>query len=227
MAANRIVAVVKLLVLVSMIGICPLAIAKSPENIALIKKQLIQYHDSGEYYQDFSTVIKEAMYYLQFRINQNKRSKHPEKLAVVLAIDETALSNYADMVHLGFGGTYQDISELEAEGHDPVIPYTLTLYNYAKAHRVAVFFVTGRKRYQRAATVRNLEVVGYEGWAGLFMEPNNYNDRSVVPYKTKERKKIMAMGYDIILNIGGQQSDLAGGSADMTFKLPNPYYQVG
>jgi len=56
------------------------------------------------------------------------------------------------------------------------------------------------------------------------MEPNDYNKRPATPFKTKEREKIMSMGYDIALNISGQQSDLVGGIADMVFKLPNPYY---
>lgn len=227
MKANRIVAVIKLLMLASIIGMSVAAVAKDFVNLTAIKQQLIQYHDSGAYYQDFSTIVKEAMYYLRFRINQNNRSKHPGKLAIVLAVDETALSNYADMVHLNFGGTFGEIKGLAAAGHDAAIPYTLTLYNYAKSHGVAIFFVTARNEYQRSATVRNLENVGYGGWRDLLMEPDNYDEDSIVRFKTEKRKKIMAMGYNIILNIGAQCGDLIGGHADMAFKLPNPYYQVG
>ena len=58
------------------------------------------------------------------------------------------------------------------------------------------------------------------------MKPNNYAQASVVPYKSGARAKIVAMGYDIILNIGDQNSDLAGGYADKDIKLSNPYYLI-
>ena len=38
--------------------------------------------------------------------------------------------------------------------------------------------------------------------------------------------KIAAMGYWIIENMGDQPSDLAGGYAERTFKLPNPFYRI-
>ena len=76
-----------------------------PENLSINKGRLIQYHDSGRYYGDISSVTQRALYYIKFRINQNKRLKRPKKLAVVFDIDETALTNYDDMRHLNFGGT--------------------------------------------------------------------------------------------------------------------------
>ena len=39
-----------------------------------------------------------------------------------------------------------------------------------------------------------------------------------------EGSKITADGYTIIANLGDQESDLAGGYAEKTFKLPNPFY---
>ena len=146
---------------------------------------------------------------------------------MVFAIDETCLSNYADMVHLDFGGTYEEMNSLKAEGHDPAITSALALYNYAKNHGVSIFFITARPEYERSETIENLEMVGFSGWTKLFMEPDNYNNPSIIPFKVSERKKIIALGYDIILNVGSQQSDLDEGYSDMAFKLPNPFYQVG
>lgn len=34
------------------------------------------------------------------------------------------------------------------------------------------------------------------------------------------------LGYDIVANFGDQYSDLQGGCADRTYKLPNPTYFV-
>jgi predicted secreted acid phosphatase len=45
-----------------------------------------------------------------------------------------------------------------------------------------------------------------------------------VLYKTGVRAHIEDLGYDIVGNFGDQFSDLEGGHADKTFKLPNPNY---
>lgn len=197
-----------------------------PPNLTLQKQLLIQYHDSGDYYHDISSVTQKALYYLKFRIHQNKQLDKPKQLAVVFDIDETAITNYNDMLHLDFGGTESNIEQLEAEGHDPAIPYTRTLYTFAKNNNVAVFFITGRREYLRKMTEKNLIDDGYDQWSGLFMKPDDYQQPSVSPYKTATRKKITQMGYDIILNLGDQESDLKGGYADMAFKLPDPFYLI-
>ena len=43
-------------------------------------------------------------------------------------------------------------------------------------------------------------------------------------FKAPERRKLAEQGYTIILNMGDQESDLRGGYAEKTFKLPNPVY---
>lgn len=197
-----------------------------PQNLSQLKAALIQYHDSGAYDQDISNITKRALYYLRFRLNQNQHNQPPKRLAIVLDIDETALSNYDDMEHLNFGGTQADIDALESDAHDPAIPFVRTLYQFAVAHHVAVFFVSDRKETLRTATMNNLKQDGYTGWAGLFLKPIDNSPGSTQSFKLAMRHKIIKMGYDIILNMGDQACDLRGGFADMSFKLPNPYYQV-
>lgn len=196
----------------------------APENLSLQKQQLITYHDSGAYDHDISSVTQKALHYLKFRINQNKRLTKPKLLAVVFDIDETALSNYNDMLRLDFGGTEHNKEVLEADAHDPAIPYTRTLYTFAKNHGVAIFFITGRRERLRQTTEKNLMDDGYTQWSGLFMKPNDYHKASITPYKIAMRKRIINMGYDIVINMGDQKSDLNGGYADMAFKLPDPFY---
>ncbi len=200
--------------------------AKEPKNLAVIKTSLIKYHDSGEYQKDQAKVIDQAMQYLKTRLAREKKSRHPKKLAIVLDIDETSLSNYADMLELDFGGKVQEINEAEGAGTDPAIAPTLELFRYAKANHVAVFFVTGRTENYRRATEKNLQNVGYENWDGLFLKPEDYHEKSAAPYKIKTREQIEQQDYTIVLSIGDQQSDLSGGHAEKTFKLPNPYYFI-
>jgi hypothetical protein len=78
----------------------------------------------------------------------------------------------------------------------------------------------------RVPTERNLKVQGYEGYVGIYFKPENYQNPSVVDHKTKSREAIEKAGYDILLNIGDQDSDLKGGHALKTFKIPNPAYYV-
>jgi len=192
------------------------------ENLDAFKGRLIQYHDSEKYEKEISAVIKQAKTYLKTRLAQ----KSPKKLAMVLDIDETSLSNYNDMFDMQFGGKLKDIIAEEGNGTDTVIKPTLELYQYAKAHKVAVFFVTGRSEIYRTATIKNLKLANYKNWDDLILKPKKYEHKPAAIYKIAARKAITNKGYDIVINIGDQMSDLSGGYSDKIFKLPNPYYFI-
>jgi hypothetical protein len=49
---------------------------------------------------------------------------------------------------------------------------------------------------------------------------------TTIHYKSATRAYIESQGYDIVGNFGDQFSDLIGGYADKTFKLPNPNYYL-
>lgn len=202
------------------------ALAKEPQNLDTIKTTLIKYHDSGEYRKDQARIIEQAMQYLKTRLQSETKKNDKKKFAIVLDIDETSLSNYPDMFAMGFGGREQDVNDAEGKGTDPVITPTLELYRYAKANHIAVFFITGRTENYRAATEKNLTAAGFKDWDGLTLKPEDYKEKTAAIYKTKIRNEIEKQGYDIVLNIGDQQSDFAGKHADKTFKLPNPYYFI-
>jgi predicted secreted acid phosphatase len=193
------------------------------KNLDFFKGRAIEYHDSGRYDKEVMAVDDKAFEYLRGRI---ANASPKEKLAVVLDIDETALSNYKDMVQMGFGGTLKQINDAENQGADAAILPTLALYQYAKAHHVAVFFITGRTGDYRPATVSNLEAAGFKDFDGLTMKPDDYELSSVIPYKTAARRAIQDKGFTIVLSVGDQFSDLAGGFAERTFKLPNPFYYI-
>lgn len=195
--------------------------ANEPQNLSIFKKTLIQYHDSGSYRQDQTRVTEQAMRYLEQRL-QNNHSSQP--LAIVLDIDETSLSNYPDMVKMNFGGTFEAMNQAICNGVDPAIQPTLALYQFAKTHHIAVFFVTARTEDCRSATIRNLTQTGFKDWDGLILRPLDDHRISSSFFKTNARVEIEKHGYDIVLNMGDQQCDLVGGHADKTFKLPNPYY---
>ncbi len=47
-----------------------------------------------------------------------------------------------------------------------------------------------------------------------------------IQYKSGTRAYIESLGYEIVADFGDQYSDLIGGFADKTFKLPNPNYYL-
>ena len=117
---------------------------------------------------------------------------------------------------------YQKINS----GASPAIPPMLNLYRFAQHHHVAVFFITGRPQKLQQVTQTNLHEQGYFAWEGLFMKPENYREKSVIPYKSAARKQITELGYTIVANFGDQKSDLEGGYSEKNYKLPNPFYLI-
>ena len=199
-------------------------------NIEKHKKQLLAYQ-AGNYDDDIKLVLADARGYFEQRANQVR------KPAIVLDIDETSLSNWQNIKanNFGFikGGPCSDEPSL-ACGFDewilkasaPAIPATLEFFNSVIVKNVAVFFITGRRDSQRQATLWNLDRAGFQGWARLITRSDDDHNETIVPYKSGERKKIENEGYTIIANVGDQQSDLDGGSAECTFKIPNPFYFI-
>jgi acid phosphatase len=215
------------LVLSSLLFVCLASVSLAePQNIQVAKEHLKQYVNSGQYNTETQKVVDNATHYLAQKITANEKLALPKKLAVVLDIDETALSNYPDMLKSGFGGTLEEIMRQEGQGHDPLIPATLALFNYAKQHGVSVFFVSGRSEWMRQATVKNLKTVGFKDWNGLIMRTEKFQGVPAKEYKTLIRKQLTEKGYVIILNVGDQESDLEGGYSEKNFKLPNPFYYI-
>jgi hypothetical protein len=144
------------------------------------------------------------------------------KPAIVLDIDETSLSNYEGLAASNFSSAGTAVQAATATG--TAIAPVLDLYKYARAHGVAVFFITGRPSAIATPTEQNLKSAGYAaGWDGLQFKPS---DQGTVAFKAGARAAIESKGYDILLDVGDQESDLDGGHADRLFKLPNPYYFI-
>jgi acid phosphatase len=58
------------------------------------------------------------------------------------------------------------------------------------------------------------------------MEPVGSHFVSAADFKAPQRAQIEQQGYTIIANLGDQPSDLAGGSSERTYQLPNPFYRI-
>lgn len=188
------------------------------------KTQFKEYYESGNYYKDIEYKLKDAKDYLLRQI-QNPR---PKPLAIVLDIDETALSNYTDLERLSFTHNEAALTGAHMLGHaNPILP-VLALYQLAVAHKVAVFFISERPNTPEimAATVKNLKSAGFEQWQELILKPLESDQMSIQEFKTASRRHIAAQGYDIVLNIGDQDPDLQSGYAEVKVKIPNPFYSL-
>ncbi|MGE0028992.1 MAG: HAD family acid phosphatase [Thermoleophilia bacterium] len=174
--------------------------------------------------------------------------------AILLDVDDTALAtwNYEIFSNWAFNPTTN--GQFVTDQKFPAVPGMVAMATAAAGEGYAVFFLTGRGAAQEPATLGNLtadgvgEDAGYpvptalsDGEDGLFTKPAvaDYPEYlktacateiaagascSTIHYKSATREHIESLGYDIVANFGDQFSDLKGGFADRTFKLPNPNY---
>lgn len=146
---------------------------------------------------DVTAVTDQASAYLADRLPD--RTIKP---AIVLDIDNTALESKYDW-------------RLPV----PATPPVLAVARQARASGAAVFFVTARPEILRPVTVDNLKRVGYPNDGLLMRGFFDYSSNQTM--KTNDRIRIEKVGYTIVANIGNSASDLAGGHAERTFKLPD------
>ncbi|MGX1809969.1 HAD family acid phosphatase [Nocardia sp. NPDC055321] len=149
---------------------------------------------------DVTVVADEARAYLSTRLPA------AGKPAIVFDIDNTTLET-----------TYN------AAPITPAIPPMLALAQWAKSQGAALIFVTGRPALMGVYTQANLQAVGYtvERLYGTQPQTLSAGSAGLEAYKTASRIDIESRGYTIVANIGNSASDLAGGHAERTFKLPD------
>jgi predicted secreted acid phosphatase len=197
-------------------------------NFDTLKKQLRQYHECtckcGCYAKDQDHQAERAMAFLRARAAHRRPQ---EKLALVLDIDESSLSNYEEMVKANFAYDSAVFNAWINSAKAPAIPGTLRLYKEAQRLNVSVFFITGRADSEREATERNLREQGYQNWQQLYLRPSALASQPVYVFKSGARAAVVAQGYRIVLNVGDQWSDDRGEpQAEFFVKYPNPYYLI-
>ncbi|AOS43280.1 HAD superfamily, subfamily IIIB (Acid phosphatase) [Lacunisphaera limnophila] len=208
--------------LVLSLTLAPLRAAE-PANLTLAKETVHRYLTSGAYGEDLTKVAVKAGKHLAKRVA--RPLKAGEKRAIVFDIDETTLTNLSHITANDYGYVPEVWSRWTATGQARAIIPVQLIYDVATHNQVAVFFITGRGPAEAAATERNLRETGYATWEKIYYKPDDHSG-TARGYKTEIRRQLAAQGYTILLNIGDQESDLAGGFAEATFKLPNPFYLI-
>ena len=198
----------------------PSGFAKEPANLDPLKIEIRTYIDSGEYERDVAAVAAQANAWLEQRARQGGA-----RLTLVMDLDETLLSNLPLIRdRQDFGYNAANWSAWVAEGKAPVIAPVLEIYRTARRLGIDVVFLTGRREHRdRPGTEKNLRAIGCGEYAALILKPDDSKERTGA-FKLAERKRLQAEGRVIIANVGDQDSDLEGGEAEKSFKLPSPFY---
>ncbi|MEU1801302.1 HAD family acid phosphatase [Streptomyces sp. NPDC019937] len=173
--------------------------AATPSATGTAKDTAAAKVDYETWKRDVKAVIDQARPYVE----QRTQNPGDQKQAIVLDIDNTSLE-----------------SDFTFSYPAPAVEPVLRLARDAHTRGVDLFFVTARPDILTLPTRYNLETVGYPV-AGLYVRglPDLFQD--VAAYKTAKRAEIEKKGYTIIANIGNSATDLSGGHAEKTFKLPD------
>ncbi|MFD3332608.1 HAD family acid phosphatase [Streptomyces sp. NPDC058700] len=182
------------------VGPAPTASAADPDT-HITSTAAVKNVDYATWRRDVAAVVAEARPYIEERSEDAGR----EKQAIVLDIDNSSLET-----------DFHPFWELPT----PAIADVRDLVDGAHARGVDVFFVTARPGILHSLTDWNLKQAGYPV-DGLYVRslPDLFGE--VGAYKTAKRAEIEAKGYTIIANIGNNTTDLVGGHAERTFKLPD------
>jgi predicted secreted acid phosphatase len=205
--------------------------------------------NDSNYANEASSAAAAGARWLQARAHAVKGQK-----AIVLDVDDTTLATWNYEIFSNWAFNPGTNATFVLGQLFPAVPGMVQMVNDAAAEGYAIFFLTGRPATQEGATLGNLTAdgtgvdAGYpapttlsNGEDGLFTKPAvaDYPDYlktacadeiaagktcTTVHYKSATRAHIESLGYEIVGNFGDQFSDLEGGHADRTFKLPNPNY---
>jgi acid phosphatase len=197
-------------------------LAAEPENLGLLKERVREFMDSPEYFAEMEPVAREAVAFITERAAQRVAG---ERLAIVLDIDETALSNYPHIREMDFAYKDAHWDAWLLEARCPAIAPVLEIHRAAHANGVAVFFLSGRREFSREATARNLVATGFETFESLILKGDDSTDPTSA-FKAGERARLANTGWTIIACVGDQESDLTGENTGRTFKIPNPAYFI-
>jgi predicted secreted acid phosphatase len=181
----------------------------------------------------------------------NHQKRNASK-AILFDIDDTTLNTYSYEIFSNFvynPATNAAFVNAGSAQIFPAVPGMVGLEHAAEAKGYQIYFLTGRPVTQAAGTLQNLTAAGYdvdpshvflkdttaasEPWLSGCVVPDPADPSrtkfvcNTIQYKSLTRQHIeQDLGVDIVANFGDQFSDLKGGFADSTYKIPNPMYYL-
>jgi predicted secreted acid phosphatase len=212
------------LALPALVLAAPVVVPAAPVSAATTRtsatpQEIRAYHRSGAWDRDVARVFRAARRSL---LRQLGRPGAPRKPAIVLDIDETALSNYPCLDAVDF--ELVGLATCVAQGRSVAIAPARRLVAAAVRRRVRVVFITGAPEGLEDSRRANLRRAGFRGPITVIGRPATSRESSVVPYKRGARRALVRRGYRILVNVGDQRSDLTGGYARARLLVPNRIY---
>jgi len=188
-------------------------------------ERAIDYTDGRLYREQFDAACKSA----REAINKSLADKsQAQNLAIVSDLDETLFDNRPFFQTIKSKNNdqidWQAFEAWQATAAASPLKETKSLVSYARSKGLAVFLITGRMEKLRRVTIENLVKYGI-AYDGLYMRASG-DEQSAATMKSGYRKQIEDMGFKIVVNIGDQYSDLAGGHSIDCEKLPNKIYFI-
>lgn len=214
-----------------------------PANLGELKTEVLAYYgdtkdEEGHHHAspdsdwatDTARQVREARRDLQRALDH-----HVSNPAIVLDLDDTSELTFGHNADHDFGYDAVKFNDAIKNGEFTAIQPTLDFATFAEQHGVKVFYVTGRHEDLRDVTLKNLANEGFPTPTEAVLKPDENPpdwlpcglDCTTVEYKSSARAHIEdAYDATIVVNMGDQLSDLQGGHAKNTVKLPNPMYFI-
>ncbi len=188
-------------------------------NLDIAKKNVKNYYESGRYLRQVDSILTEAKKEIaSFKLSENA--------VAIFDIDDTALSNYEYTKSLGFGFTRKTWVAWVKAGKCKAINPVKEFYKFLKKKGVKIIFLTGRDSTLCKASKENLISEGFSKPDSIICKGKYFNDFPASQFKNEIRKQLTSAGFNIILTLGDQDSDLKGSHTGLKIKLPNYLYVI-
>jgi predicted secreted acid phosphatase len=209
-------------------------------------QKLHQFGSDSAYAHEVKGIAADAGKFLAHQKNRHHHQGHFSGApSILFDIDDTTLNTFSYEIYSNFvfnpttNGFFVNAGSADVF---PAVPGMVDLEKAAEAKGYRVYFLTGRPLTQKDGTLANLEDAGYDvdpshvflkdttaatqPWLASCVDPTTHAFTcTTIQYKSLTRQHIEKdLGADIVANFGDQFSDLTGGFADRTFKIPNPMY---
>lgn len=192
---------------------------QEPPNLGLAKQKVSAYFNSGRYRDQIDMIGTQIQEWVE------RHAPYANHQAIVFDFDDTLVSTWPETEKNDFGYN-SEIAAAWAEKRFFALKPIQKAYEAARQAGLTIVIITARSEQMRPAVLENLQYAGYSGWHQLILRPASFDNRSRKCFKTHCRKELERSGMQIMINVGDQISDLAGGHAEKRFKLPNPAYFV-
>ncbi len=188
-------------------------------NLSTAKTAVEKYFSSGQYDLELNAIVDSALEKVSVLPKGNND-------AAIFDIDETSLSNLPIMLKYDFGYEAKAWDEWVKGKFAKAIPQVKKLYDSLIARGVKIIFLTGRGADIIPASKQNLFEAGYTKYDTLVGKSAGDMKTKAAIFKEQKRKEFAGHGYNIIMCVGDQPSDLYGEYTGIKVKIPNYVYII-